>query len=57
MNTLTDYGVEELDRSGSEAVSGGNPVALGIAMATMVGAGIKFGYTVVGPWLDDHGWL
>jgi hypothetical protein len=57
MNTLAIQGLEELDDSSAGRISGGNPVALGVAYAAAFAAGIKFGYYVVGPWLEDHGYL
>jgi hypothetical protein len=54
MNALAAYGVVELDRGDQEVVTGGNPVTLGIAMATAFGWGFRWGYNVAGPWLVEN---
>ncbi|HEX5436757.1 MAG TPA: hypothetical protein VFW98_06340 [Gemmatimonadaceae bacterium] len=53
-------GMEELDAAHARRISGGNPVLLaaGVAIAglmlTAAAAGLKFGYTVLGPWVMDQ---
>ena len=51
MNTLSTHGLQELDRARARAIGGGNPVALGVAFAGAAGAGFRWGYTVLGPYL------
>jgi hypothetical protein len=54
MKTISTHEVRELEDSELVQVSGGNLVAAGIAVASAFGWGLKFGYTVVGPWLMAH---
>jgi hypothetical protein len=54
MNTLAAHGTRELDAVELDDTRGGNPgaaVALGGAFASVFGWGVRYGYTVVGPWL------
>jgi hypothetical protein len=51
MNALTVPGLEELDRASARAIDGGNPVALGVAIAGAFGAGVRWGYHVLGPYV------
>lgn len=54
MITLAMPGLEELDPESARVVSGGNPIALGIAIAGAAGAGFRWGYTVLGPHLVEN---
>lgn len=54
MNTLATHGLEELDPESARAIDGGNPIALGIAMAGAAGAGFRWGYNVLGPYLVER---
>ena len=57
MHTDSAHGMRELGTIDLEAIRGGNPgaaVALGGALASAFGWGVRFGYHVVGPWLMGH---
>ena len=55
MNIILPGGARELEIDDLRGVRGGNPaITLGAAVAAAFGWGLKFGYTVVGPWLMGH---
>jgi hypothetical protein len=54
MDTISNYGVEELDAASQAGVTGGNPVALAIAMGSAFVWGFRWGYNVAGPWLVNN---
>ena len=57
MYTDSAHGVRELDTTDLDAIRGGNPgaaVALAGAFVSAFGWGVRFGYTVVGPYLMGH---
>lgn len=54
MNALAAYGVEELDGAARAGIAGGNPVPLGISLASAFVWGFRWGYNVAGPWLVDN---
>lgn len=59
MNALAIRNVEELSPSDAAGIRGGNPllaasVAVAGMMVTAFGAGFRFGYDVIGPWLADQ---
>jgi hypothetical protein len=60
MRALAIHEMEELSQPDAVAVRGGNPAALGAAVAiaglmvTGFGAGFRFGYDVLGPWLAQN---
>jgi hypothetical protein len=59
MSALAIRNVEELSPSEAAGIRGGNPVlAASVAVAGMMvtafGAGFRFGYDVLGPWLLEN---
>jgi hypothetical protein len=59
MSALAMQGMEELSPDGAVRVRGGNhmlaaAVAIGGMMATSFGAGFRWGYDVLGPWLAEN---
>ena len=54
MNALAEYDVEELDATARAGTTGGNPVPLGISLASAFAWGFRWGYNVAGPWLVDN---
>lgn len=59
MNGLMLHGIEELSPHEAERTTGGTPVlmasvAIAGMMVTAFAAGVKFGYTVLGPWLVEN---
>ena len=57
MYATSQHGMGEIDAAELATIRGGNPasaVALAAAMVSAFGWGVRFGYTVVGPWLAGH---
>jgi hypothetical protein len=57
MTALAIHGMEELSPSEAAGIRGGNiaaAVAIAGMMVTAFGAGFRFGYEVVGPWLVEN---
>ena len=55
MHALSKHGMRALGSGEVREVRGGNPaISLGIAVASAFGWGLRYGYTVVGPWMMGH---